>query len=210
MSIFNFQADLIVHDGGIDVKLAADVAGQGLRVARFEQNDVAADFAGEGLGRAERYQVAFVQDGEAVAAFGLFHQVGGDDHGNALLIAEDLEILPKVAPRAGIEAGGRLVEQQNLGMMEQSFGKFDAPLHSSGKCFYAIGGAVEQSHAGEDLVDALLEFGTAQAVEVSLMPEVLVGGELEVDALGLEDDADMAAQRSGLANGVEAGDGGAA
>src|SRR5208282_376466 len=59
-------------------------------------------------------------------------------------------------------------------------------------------------------VDALLEFGTAQAVEVSLMPEVLVGGELEVDALGLEDDADMAAQRSGLANGVEAGDGGAA
>ncbi len=42
------------------------------------------------------------------------------------------------------------------------------------------------------------------------MPEVFVGGELGVNALGLEDDADVAAQRSGLANGVEAGDRGAA
>ncbi len=50
----------------------------------------------------------------------------------------------------------------------------------------------------------------AQAVEVSLMPEVLVGGELGIDALGLEDDADVTAQGSGLPDGVKAGDGGAA
>ena len=42
------------------------------------------------------------------------------------------------------------------------------------------------------------------------MPEVFVGGELGVDALGLEDNADVAAHGSGLADGVEAGDGGAA
>jgi hypothetical protein len=64
------------------------------------------------------------------------------------LIAEDLEILPEVAPRAGIKAGGGLVEEQNLGMMEQSLGELDAALHTSGKSFYAIGGAVEQSYAG--------------------------------------------------------------
>src|ERR1700675_4415573 len=45
---------------------------------------------------------------------------------------------------------------------------------------------------------------------MSLMTEVFVGGEFGVDALGLEDDADVAAQGSGLANGVEAGDRGAA
>lgn len=210
MSIFNFEADLVVHDGGIDLKLAANAVGQGLRVARFQQNDVAADLAGESLGRAERYQVAFVQNDEAVAAFGFLHQVGGDNDGDALLVAEDLEVLPKVAPGAGIEAGGGLVEEQNLGMVEQAFGELDAALHASGKSFDAIGSAVEQSDAGEDFCDACFEFGAAQAVEVSLMPEVFVGGELWVNALGLEDDANVAAQGSGLVDGVKAGDRGAA
>ena len=71
-------------------------------------------------------------------------------------------------------------------------------------------GAVEQSDAGEDLVDPLFQFVASQAVEVSLMPEVFVGGEFGIDALCLEDNADVAAERSGLVNGVEAGDGGAA
>src|SRR5208283_4301867 len=113
-------------------------------------------------------------------------------------------------PGAGIEAGGRLVEKQNLRMMEQSFGELDAALHASGKSFHAIGAAVEQSDAGEDFVDSRFEFGAAQTVEVSLMPEVFVGGQLGVDTLGLEDNADVAAQGSGLADGVEAGDRGAA
>ena len=181
-----------------------------MRVARFEQNDVAADLAGQCLGRAQRHQIAFIQNGEPVAAFGFFHQVGGDDDGDVLLIAEDLQVLPKIAPGAGIEAGGGLVEQQNLGMMKQTLGELDAALHASGESFDPIGGAVEQSDAGQNFVDSCLEFGAAQAVEVSLMPEIFVGGELGIDALRLEDDADVAAQRSGLANGVEAGDGGAA
>ena len=51
MSIFNFEADLMVHDGGIDVKFVVDAVGQGLRIARFEQNYVAADLARQGLWR---------------------------------------------------------------------------------------------------------------------------------------------------------------
>jgi hypothetical protein len=136
--------------------------------------------------------------------------VSGDDDGDALLIAEDLEVLPKVAPGAGIEAGGGLVEEQNLRMVEQSFGELDAALHASGKSFYAVGGAIEQSYTREYFCDSLLELGATQTVEVSLMPEVFVGGELRVDALGLENDADVAAQGSGLANRVQASDGGAA
>jgi hypothetical protein len=95
-------------------------------------------------------------------------------------------------------------------MMKQAFGELDAALHASGKSFHTIGRTVEQSNAREDFVDARFKFGTTQAIEVSLMPEVLVGRELEVNALRLEDDADVAAQGSGLANGVEAGNHGAA
>ena len=50
MSVFDFEADLIIHDGGVDLKFAANAVGQGLRVARFEQNDVASDLASERLG----------------------------------------------------------------------------------------------------------------------------------------------------------------
>ncbi len=210
MSVFNFETDVVVHNRRVDLKSVTNALGEGLRIAGFEQNDVASDLAGEGFGRAEGYQVAFIQNGEAVATFGLFHQVGRDDDRDAFLIAQNLEVLPKIAPRAGIEAGGGFVEEQNLGMMEQSFGELDAALHASGKSLYAIGGAVEQSDAGEDFGDAHFKVGAAQAVEVSLMPEVFVGGQLGVDALGLEDDTDVAPQRARLANGVEAGDGGAA
>ncbi len=42
------------------------------------------------------------------------------------------------------------------------------------------------------------------------MPEIFVGGKFEIDALGLEDDADVSPHGSGLVHGVEAGDGGAA
>lgn len=94
--------------------------------------------------------------------------------------------------------------------MEQALGQFDAALHTSGKCLYAVVTTVEQADAGEDLLDSSFEFGAAEAVEMSLMPEVLVGGEFGIDALRLKDDTDVAAQGSGLANGVDADDGGAA
>src|SRR5258707_15329316 len=106
MSIFNFEADPVVHDGGIEVKGIADAVGQSLRITRFEQNNVAANLTGERLGRSQRHQVAFVQYGEAVAAFRFFHQVRGDGNGDTPLITGDLEGLPEGAPGAGIEAGG--------------------------------------------------------------------------------------------------------
>src|ERR1019366_3882070 len=86
----------------------------------------------------------------------------------------------------------------------------DAALHSSGEGFYAIVGAVKQSHASENLPDALRQIRTVQSVEMSLMPEVLASGKFQVDAWGLKDDADAAAQGSRLANGVEASNSGIA
>src|ERR1700679_72965 len=95
-------------------------------------------------------------------------------------------------------------------MMEQAFGELDAALHSSGKSFHAIVTSVEQSDASQNFRNSSFEFGAAQTVKVSLMPQVFIGREFGIDALCLEDYADVAAQGSGLANGVEAGDGGAA
>ena len=210
MAVLDFEADLLVHDGGIDMEFAANLSCQRLWIAGFQEDYIAADFSGERFGCAESDEVALVQDGEAIAALGFFHEMGSDDDGDALLVAEDSEVLPEVAAGAGIETGGRFIEEQDLGMVEQTFREFDAALHSAGEGFNVIVGTVEQSYAGENLVDTIFEVGATEAVEMSLMPQVFAGGEFGIDALGLKDDADVAAEGSGLVNGVEAGDGCAA
>src|ERR1039457_1976701 len=118
MSVFNLDAYPVVHDRRIDLKLGVNAVGQRLRVARFKQNYIASDLASQSFGSAKSHKVAFVQNREAAATFGFFHQVGGHDDRDPLLIAEDLKILPKVAPGAGIEAGGGLVQKKNLRMVE--------------------------------------------------------------------------------------------
>ena len=61
--------------------------------------------------RAARQQLAVGDIGDLVAALGLVHVVGGDQHGDALG-GEPVDLVPELAPRLGIDAGGRLVEQQ--------------------------------------------------------------------------------------------------
>ena len=61
-------------------------------------------------------------------------------------------------------------------MVQQAFCQFDAALHSPGKCFHSLFGAIGQTHPFENLSHARLESGPTQTVEMSLMPEVLVCG----------------------------------
>ena len=91
--------------------------------------------------------------------------------------------------------------------MQEAFGKFNAPLHSTGEGFNPVARAVEQSDAGQNLFNPLLQFRSAETIEVSLMPKVLVGGQFQIDALCLEDDADMTPERARLANCIQTDDG---
>ena len=175
----------------------------------IEQDHVAADFTFQLRGRAQGHQVAFIHDGEAVTALGFFHEMRGDEHRDVFLVAQRPQVLPEIAPGAGIEAGGGLIEQQHSGMMQQSFGQLDAALHAAGKSFDQFLAAIGQADAAEDFLNPVLQGGAAQTVEMSLMPEILVGGEFEVDALGLKDHADLATQTRRLARGIATHDGSA-
>ena len=77
----------------------------------------------------------------------------GDEHGDMLFVAQHLQVLPEIAPGAGIEAGGGLIEQQHSGMMQQSLGQFDAALHAAGESFDQFLGAIGQADAREDFVN---------------------------------------------------------
>ena len=117
MSLFAFDANRIVDDHGGNSKRSAirapkAVAASGLAVSNWT---ISPPISGFQFCRAtEGDQLAFAEDGEAIAVLGLFHQVGGHQHGDTLLIAEDAQIIPQVDARAGVdEAGGGLVEQQH-------------------------------------------------------------------------------------------------
>ena len=75
-----------------------------------------------------RQQFAEGDIGKLVAALGLVHVMGGDQHGDALG-GEAVDLVPEFAPRLGIDAGGRLVEQEQRGS-----GRMQAP--SASRCFH--------------------------------------------------------------------------
>src|SRR5580698_4190580 len=87
-------------------------------------------------------------------------------------------------------------------MMEQSLGQFDAPLHPARKCFHAFFRSIRESHAIQNLRYALFERRSAQAVEMSLVPQVFVCRQLRVDALLLKHHADLPAQTGGVLRGI--------
>ena len=127
-------------------------------------------------------------------------------HGDLLLVAENLKILPQIAARPGVEAGGGLIEQQDAGIMEQAFSQFDATLHSAGERFDSLFGAVGEAYASKNFADAFLQRGSAQAVEVALMPQVFVRSQLRVDALRLKHDANLTAEAGGILSGIASHD----
>ena len=85
-------------------------------------------------GRAQRDQVAVIDNGDAVAELvGLFHVVGGEEHGEVAGAAQVVEHLPHGDARDRIEAGGGLVEKEDAGIVDQAAGNFDAAAHSAGE-----------------------------------------------------------------------------
>ena len=78
-------------------------------------------------GRALRHQPAVGDVGELVAALGLVHVVRADQHRDAAR-GERVQLLPELAARLGIDAGGRLVEQQQLGLVQHARGERQALL----------------------------------------------------------------------------------
>jgi hypothetical protein len=82
--------------------------------------------------RARRRQFAVEDIDDAVASFGFVHIVGGDQHGQAR-VAEGMDLFPEIAPRLGIDTGGGLVQQQQLGFVQQAGGQRHALLPATGQ-----------------------------------------------------------------------------
>ena len=95
--------------------------------------------------------------GDAVAALGLVHVVGADQHGHAVG-GQPVDLVPELAPRLGVDAGGGLVEQQQLRLVDQAGGErqplLPAARERAGQLVAAVGEAQPLQRLGYPLARA--------------------------------------------------------
>ncbi len=83
-------------------------------------------------GRAAREHFAEGDIRDLMAAFGLVHVMRGDEDGEAAG-GELVNLAPEIAPRFRIDAGGRLVEQQQTGVRQRAGAEREALLPAAGQ-----------------------------------------------------------------------------
>src|SRR5690606_17294981 len=88
--------------------------------------------------------------------------------------------------------------------VEQGLGQLDLASHAAAEPFDKLVPAVLQAELSEQGIDALVEFGARQAVQVPLVHQVLACRELDVEAGGLEDDAEASPHVLGVADDIAA------
>src|SRR3979409_2132479 len=97
---------------------------------------------------------------------------------------------PDAPPRLWIQSDGRLIEEEDLWLMEHAPRDFQPPLHAprvrpSLRCSWVC-----QMAQAEHLVDPLAPLGGRHAVDEGVELEVLPSGQLVVQGRILEDKAD--------------------
>lgn len=141
------------------------------------------------MGVAFGQDVAAVHDDEAVAEVGsLVHVVGGEEHGDSLC-AQHAQFLPDEMASLRVEAGGGLIENKDLGLVDQGAGDDEAPLHATGEVADGGVGLFGELEEGEAFGDALTGDGAGHAVVARVDFQVLANGKVGVEAVLLGDDA---------------------
>ena len=114
----------------------------------------------------------------------------GREHDRLAEGGEVLHDLPGVAPGGGIEAGGRLVQEQEVGVARQADPHVEATLLAAGEFVDAGAGLLLQAHDAEDLAG-----GPGVRVVAAVEVDGLLHREERFDARLLEHDADALQQR---------------
>src|SRR2546423_283977 len=142
-------------------------------------------------------------------AFGLVHVMGGYEKRHPL--ARELEEqIPKLAARDRIDAGGRLIEKQDCGLMHERASHGETLTPAAGEeCGAAIEIRFEMGDLNE-IVAPPFQFAVGQTIEFAGKNEVLIHGQLVVEREFLRHIADHFLRCVAFARDVVAGDAGGA
>ena len=114
-------------------------------------------------GRALRQHLSGIHDRDAVAVFGLFHEMGGDDDGDALF-GQRGDAPPEFAARQRVRAAGRLIQEQDLRLVQQGGGHGQPLLVAAGQLRAGDAAARPELELLHRPLDALALAFAAQAV----------------------------------------------
>jgi hypothetical protein len=148
-----------------------------------------------------------VHDDEAVAQLlGLVHVVRGEDERDAALL-EPVQPVPHHVPGLRVQAGGWLVEDEDVRVVDQRPGDRETAFHPARQRVDLVIPAVRQLDEIQQLVGALADELLRQAEVPAVDQQVLPDRELEVQGVLLRHDAEPPADRRPIAHGIPAEDG---
>ena len=139
---------------------------------------------------------------------GLLHVLGRQQYGRAAG-DELLDEAPDIVAGTGVQAGGRLVEEQHPRTANQAGADVEAAAHPARVGLDELIGRIGQREALEHVLSAAATLGLAQLVEEPDELEVLSSGEQLVNGGELSGEADQRAQSRGVRDHVAAGHRGA-
>ena len=131
-------------------------------------------------GCADREQPAGVLDHDSIAVLRLLHEVRGDDDGHALL-GQRGDAPPELATRQRIDTAGRLVEEQDLRLVQERCRHRQTLLDSRLATAPLRAAPVSSSNCSSARSHALCEEPAAQAVRAAEELEVLAHAEVAVE-----------------------------
>src|SRR5206468_469857 len=123
-----------------------------------------------------RHDQPVIDDGDAVAErVGLLQIVGGEEDRHAL-VAELSHLIPDAGTGLRVEAGGRLVEEEELWAVDDAEADIETPAHAAGIGAGLAVGRLIEFEDGEDVARPGHGFGLAHAVEAPLDDELAPAG----------------------------------
>ena len=118
--------------------------------------------------RAGGQHAARVHRDQPVEARGLLHVGGGHQHAHAGPVGADaVDQLPELAARQRIDAGGRLVEDQQVRVVDQRAAQAELLLHAAGELAGRAVGEGRQAGGLQQLGDAAFALGAAVAEQAA-------------------------------------------
>ena len=180
-------------------------------LARDRLDRRAADFGLQLGRRALGDDVAVVDDPDPVGErVGLLQVLGGEEDGDAVVGGEARDLVPERGAALDVEAGRRLVEEEDARPVGEREREVEPALHPARVAADLAVGGVGEADPLEQFAAALVALGLAEAVQGGLQAHVLAAGQQRVERGLLQGGADRGAHLRPFLDDVEAGDAGGA
>jgi hypothetical protein len=173
----------------------------GVAADRLDLDDQAAAVGrAELLDGAARHQPSADEDADAVAdGLHLAEQMGGEQHRHPALGGDTPDQLQHLRHALRVDADGRLVQNQHVGVLDQGVGDAEALEHAARVGRHRIVGPLGEADLVQQRVDAALGVLRGDAVEPGGVVQILPAGEVGVEPDRVGQVADLPFDRDRLA-----------